>query len=161
MKNQKEVWLPVKGYEFIYEVSNLGNVKSLKYNKERILKLCINTTGYNTVCLSENGKTKTFKVHQLVAITFLNHKPNGHTIIVDHISNDKLNNKLSNLQLISQRENTSKDKKGSSKYTGVCWHKTINKWTASININGKQRYLGSFINEIEASNAYQNKLKTI
>ena len=100
-------------------------------------------------------------VNQIMAIAFLSHKPCGHKIVVDHIDNNKLNNKLYNLQLITHRENISKDKKGSSKYTGVCWHKIKNKWQSSIAINGKIKYLGIFTNEIEAAQAYQNELKKL
>ena len=162
MYNTLEVFRDVKGYEGKYQISNHGNVKSLKRGKERILKPSKDGGGYYKVLLAKNGINKTKKVHQLVAIAFLNHKPNGMKIIVDHKNRDKLNNSLNNLQLISQRENLSKYKKGySSKYTGVCWYKPSKKWLASITINGKQKHLGYFINELEASNKYQSILKTL
>lgn len=168
----KEIYKDIKGYEGIYEVSNYGNVKSLerkvpfknnfKKVKERILKHGKSPNGYYTVSLVKNGLKKTSAVHQLVAESFLNHKRNGYKIIVDHIDSNPLNNNLNNLQLISQRLNTSKDKKGcSSKYTGVSWSKTYKKWVAHIRINGKSKHLGYFINEIEASNKYKSILKTI
>ena len=161
----KEIYKNIKGYEGKYQVSNLGNVKSLNYNrsgKERILKPSKDGGGYYKVLLAKNGINKTSRIHQLVAIAFLNHKPDGYKIVVDHIDNNKLNNNTNNLQLISHRENLSKDKKGfSSKYTGVCWYKTSKKWLASITINGKQKHLGYFINELEASNKYQSILKTL
>jgi len=117
-----EIFKDIPGYEGIYQVSDLGRVKSLKFNKEKILKPGVNNHGYYTVVLCK-GKRKTINVHQLVAMAFLNHEPCGYNgLIVDHKDNNPLNNRLSNLQLISQRENTSKDKKGSSKYTGVSWN---------------------------------------
>ncbi len=82
-------------------------------------------------------------------------------IVVDHINNDPLNNKLYNLQLITQRENVSKDKKGTSKYTGGSWSKTANKWTSNIRINGKIKHLGFYIKEKEAAQAYQKELTKI
>jgi len=73
----------------------------------------------------------------------------------------KINN-VSNLQLISQRENSSKDRKdGSSQYTGVSWFKKSNKWRSVIYINGKLKHLGLFDNELDASNAYQKTLNDL
>ena len=159
-----EEYRPVKGYEGIYEVSNFGNVKSLERTdsmsrivKEKILKQFISSRLYDSVCLLN----KNYCVHKLVAIAFLNHVPNGNTIVVDHIDNNPRNNRLDNLQLITNRENLSKDKKGTSKYTGVFWHKQANKWSATIRINGKSKYLGLFRNQIQASNAYQYELNKI
>jgi hypothetical protein len=101
------------------------------------------------------------KVHTLVAMVFLNHKPDGtNKICVDHINNIKTDNRLVNLQLITNRENTSKDKKdGTSKYVGVCWQKSKNKWMAQINIDDKKKYLGYFTDEHEAHLVYQKALK--
>lgn len=159
---KKEVWKDVKGYEGSYQVSNFGRVKSLKYNKQRILKLTSDRNGYYRCSLWLKGNQKRFKVHILVAMSLLGHIPDGHKIVVDHVDNDKSNNRLENLQLISQRENTSKDKKGySSQYVGVTWHKATSKWVSRIVIEGKSKYLGLFTNEIEAAEAYQSTLKNL
>lgn len=171
---QEEIWKDIPEYEGLYQVSNLGRVKSLPRTivrsdgrkqlvKERILKGRLGTTGYFTVGLYKDKKQKTHKVHKLVAIAFLGHEPNGFNgLIVDHLDNNRLNNKLENLQLITTRENNSKDKKGgSSKYTGVCWHKNEKKWYASIKIGGKSKHLGAFTCELEASEAYQKALKSL
>lgn len=161
----KEIFRDVLDYEGLYQVSNYGNVKSLNFRrsgKEKELKPSKDGDGYLHVRLSKNGLAKTIKVHKLVAIAFLNHIPDGYKIVVDHINSNKLNNNLNNLQLISQRENTSKDKKNcSSKYTGVTWYKPSNKWQAKIHINRKLKHLGYFHNELDASNKYQETLKTI
>jgi len=154
----KEIYKDIKGYEG-YQVSNLGNVKSFKGIKERILKNNSCGDGYLAVALHESGKQKTFKIHKLVAVAFLNHTPNGHKIVIDHINSIKTDNRLENLQLITNRENLSKDKKGSSSYTGVCWREKANKWTSSIYINGKRKYLGSFNTERIAHIVYQKALK--
>ena len=156
-----ENWKDIEGYED-YQVSDMGRVKSLKRGKERILKGVLDIYGYLIVTLCENNKRKTFKIHKLVAIEFLNHIPCGYKEVVDHIDNNPLNNKVDNLQLISARENTSKDKKGgASKYTGVCWAKQKNKWKSSIYIKSKLIYLGLFINEEEAHLKYQLALENI
>jgi len=167
----EEIWKEVPGYEGLYEVSSQGRVRSLDrevwnargcyLRRGRILKQNFDDKMYKTVGLSSHGKTKTCRTHQLVAMAFLGHKPNRYKIVVDHLDNNHLNNNLSNLQLISQRENTSKDKKGYSQYTGVIWNKKTNKWTSRIQIKGKQKYLGYFDSEEEASQYYQDALKSI
>ena len=155
-----EVWKTIPNFES-YQVSNLGNVRSLKYGKERILKKPIGGGGYLQVSIYINKKYSKRTINQLMAIAFLNHKPSGHKMVVDHIDTNKLNNKLYNLQVITNRENLSKDRKGTSKYTGVFLAKGRDKWRAAININGKRKHLGCFFNEKEASQAYQNELKNL
>jgi hypothetical protein len=158
-----EVWNDIPNFKGIYQVSNLGNVRSLKFNKLKVLKKSINKRGRYRVNLRKNGhQFSNCKISQLSAMAFLNHKPCGHKIVVDHIDNNKENDKLYNLQLISNRENTIKDtSRGSSKYVGVSWHKNINKWRTSIYIKGKVKHLGYFTDEKEAAQAYQNELKKI
>jgi hypothetical protein len=158
----QEIWKDVPNYEGIYQVSNLGNVKSLKFGKEKTLKKRSDKDGYLLFNLSKNGICKTNKAHKLVAIAFLNHKQCGYKVIVDHINNIKTDNRVENLQLITVRQNCSKDRKNkTSKYTGVIYYKNTNKWRAQISINGKLKYLGDFKNEYDAHLAYQNKLKEI
>lgn len=158
----EEIYKDIPGYENMYQVSNFGNVKSLKFGKERLLKAAINSRGYYNVILSINNKRFTYLIHQLIAMSFLNHEPNGFKIVVDHIDNNKLNNRLDNLQLITTRHNSSKDKiNTSSKYTGVSWHKRDNKWQTNIIINYKHIYLASFDDEKMASDMYQKALANI
>jgi len=156
-----EIWKDVIGYKGIYIVSNLGRVKSLKFNKEKILKSVINSNGYYTVVLYNNN-TKTRKVHQLVAESFLDHKPCGHKLVVDHINDIKTDNRVKNLQIVTQRYNACKTQGVyTSKYKGVFWKKERNKWEAGIGINNKRKYLGLFINEYDAHLAYQNALNNL
>jgi hypothetical protein len=161
-----EIWKDIPEYEGLYQVSNLGNVRSLNFNKTKKVKLLkkgLNANGRYRVGLSKNGKHRgNAKIHQLSAMAFLNHKPCGHKIVVDHIDNNKENDKLYNLQLLTSRENLSKDKKGgTSKYTGVCWHKRQGKWQGAIRVNGIIKHLGYFTDEKEAAKAYQNELNKI
>lgn len=157
-----EIWKDIPNYEGEYQVSTLGNVKSLKFGKEKLLKKTLSKDNYYVVSLYLNSKDKVLKIHQIQAITFFNHIPNGNKMVVDHIDNNPLNNHLDNLQLITQRENSSKDQKNrSSKYVGVSLNKKLNKWVAFIKIDGKQKHLGYFKNEIDAHFSYQNKLNEI
>tara|TARA_R110000824_G_C14906141_1_gene645997 strand:+ start:128 stop:628 length:501 start_codon:yes stop_codon:yes gene_type:complete len=158
----KEVFKDVLNYEGIYQVSDLGNVKSLKFGKERVLKQCINANGYLKVNFIKFKKTKSYKVHQLVAMAFLNHKPCGLKLVVNHIDFNRTNNYLCNLEITTQRENASqKHLNSSSKYTGVCWDKSNKKWRSQITINGKNKCLGRFKNELDASKAYQIALNNV
>lgn len=170
---KEEIWKDVIGYEGLYQVSNLGNVKSLsrvvlkkgKYPficKEKILKNGINSIGYSNVSICKDGKITTRTIHQLVAEAFLNHKPCGYKLVVDHINKNQKDNRVENLQIITQRQNVSKlSGVFSSKYTGVSWHKIIKKWSVKIVINKNSIHLGYFKCELEAHQAYQDKLKEI
>jgi len=170
--NTEEIWKPIKGYEGFYEVSNLGRIKSLSrkqkhpsgtyfMNKERIMKLG-EVKGYMYITFRLNGKGETKLVHQVVAESFLGHKPDGHNMVVDHINNKKKDNRPENLQIITQRENSSKDSERKySKYIGVTWSKSSKKWMAQIRKDGKNEYLGLFLSEIDAANAYNEALKNI
>ena len=168
----KEEWKDVIGYEELYQVSNLGRVKSLDrvikgkikdyHYKSKILKPGTNNNGHLFVNLHRDNKPKTRTIHQLVAESFLNHTPCGYKLVIDHIDNDKNNNFLDNLQIVTQRLNASKDKKNkSSKYTGVIWHKFNQKWTASIRIGKSRKYLGYYKDEYDAHLAYQKELNSI
>ena len=111
MENQIEIWKDVPNYDGRYQVSNLGFVRSFYKNKTRIIKGGMGTSGYPFVSLSKNRKATSIAVHQLVAICFLNHKRCKFEVVVDHIDGIKTNNKLTNLQLVTNRENSTKDKK--------------------------------------------------
>ena len=124
-----EIWKDIKGYEGLYQVSNLGRVKSLsryifasngiRKSKERILKQAKARSGgkgkrehksvYYVVGLSKNSKSKTFRTHRLVAETFLQ-KIEGKSQ-VNHKDLNKLNNKLSNLEWCSHKENIDHSRK--------------------------------------------------
>lgn len=154
-----EKWKPIKGYESIYEVSSYGRIKSLKFGLEKILKLTINSRGYQHVTLYLNSKGKNLKVHQLVAIAFLGHTPCGMKWVVNHKDLNPLNNRENNLEIITQRENANlKHIKSSSIYTGVTFDKKRNKWMAKTYLNYKFVFIGYFDLEKEAGIAYQNWL---
>lgn len=160
-----EIWKDVVGYEGIYQISNFGNVKSLgndKSKKEKILKKRLGTKNYYMVGLTKNKKQITKDIHQLVAESFLNHKPCGLKLVVNHIDFNTKNNNLNNLEIITHRENTNrKHIKSSSEYVGVSWDKKAKKWRSAIRINSKKTHLGLFINEYDAHLAYQNALKSV
>lgn len=110
-----EIWLPIEGYENLYEVSNLGRVRRLESvvtNKNgvklkvpgKLLKPGTNTCGYLLVNLCKNGIRRNFLIHRLVSQAFLpnpDKKPQ-----VNHLSEDKQNNSVENLEWCSAKENT-------------------------------------------------------
>jgi len=166
---KEEIWKDIPDYEGLYQVSDFGKVKRLPkktfngkcyfISKQIILKPYVNGK-YEYINLIKNKKSKTFTVHKLMAITFLDYKScKSNNLVVDHIDNNQLNNNLKNLQIITNRENTSKDRLGySSSFIGVSWCKTSKKWVANITINKKQVFLGSFNQEINASVVYNRAL---
>lgn len=169
----KEIFKDIPNYEGLYQASNLGNIKSLPriktysngnshITKEIIMKLSNDGKGYLTTGLNKNSIAKSFRVHQLIAITFLNHNPSSRKLVVDHINNIRDDNRLENIQVITQRKNASKDKnKGTSKYVGVHWCKRNRKWVSIIRLNGIKNYLGSYKIEYDAYLAYQEALNNI
>ncbi len=159
-----ETWKDIPGYKKLYQVSDRGRVKSMKRkgsHDELILKDALNNSGYLIVSIY-NGKLKTYQIHQLVAMAFLNHIPCGHKRVVDHKDLNKMNNNLNNLRIVTHRENSNrKHLPSSSKYIGVCWDKRANKWRSSIQINGNHKHLGGFDDEKQASMTYQDALKAL
>ena len=105
----QEIWKDVKGYEGLYQVSNIGRIKSLprktnnQYNNGLIRKLVIRNNGYYFINLYKNNKSKLFTVHRLVAIAFLCN-PNN-LPCVNHIDGNKLNNNVNNLEWCTYHEN--------------------------------------------------------
>lgn len=156
----EETWKDIPGYEGLYRVSDLGNIIN---NKGRLLKQTKGKCYLKIELWSKKlkQKRKSFSTHQLVAMAFLDHTPCGYELVVDHINNNPLDNRAENLQIITNRENSSKEKKGSSKYTGVYWNKEKKKWRSVIRINRKSKHLGYFTKEEDASKAYQKKLLTL
>lgn len=97
----KELWKDIKGYEGIYQVSNLGRVK--RVTTDRVLKGCKNTKGYLKVDLYKNGSQSNKRIHRLVAQAFIPNPDN--TSQVNHIDENKTNNAISNLEWVTSKEN--------------------------------------------------------
>lgn len=157
-----EIWKDVPGYEGKYQVSNLGNVNSYVVSPiGRILKPSINGSGYKQVLLQINKRIKSISIHSLVAMAFLDHVPCGNYVHVDHIDGDRLNNRLDNLRVVTNRQNTAKCLKRKSKYIGVTYSKKHNKWIARLRNNDIRKYLGTFNCETRAHIKYQLALQEI
>lgn len=112
----KEIWKDIKGYEGMYQISNLGRVKSLDRNekghfnntkyylrKEKILNLHLTIQGYYNIGCCYNSKRKYFRVHRLVAQTFIPNPKNKPE--VNHINGIKTDNNVTNLEWVTSSEN--------------------------------------------------------
>ncbi len=104
---ENEIWLPVKGFEGLYEVSSFGRVRSLNYKntgQTKVLSSFENKHGYLQVVLWKKGKEKLFRIHRLVAEAFI---PNlfGYPQ-VNHIDEDKTNNHIDNLEWCDNKYNS-------------------------------------------------------
>lgn len=170
---EKEIWYPVfyNGLETNVEVTKCGRVKKVKvdwmkyktaigeidFTKLKLVK------DYQSLGIQIKGlKQKKVLVHQLIASAFLDYKWNYMKNVVDHIDSNTLNNNVDNLQVVSHRENCSREKTIKSGLpTGVYFWKKTNKYYSNIYINGKSIFLGYFETIEKASEVYQNKLITL
>lgn len=170
----EEIWKEVLGYEGLYEVSNLGRVRSVdryvnsggvmnknkfSLKKGRILNCSPTKRGYTRVSLSKESKTKQIMIHRLVAIAFLD--PVDGKLNVNHINGIKEDNRVSNLEFVNQRENVlhAKIYTMGKQCPFVSYLKKFNRYESSIIINGKTKKLGRFKTEEEAYNSYVKALE--
>ena len=150
--NIDEEWRRIDGF-INYQVSNIGRVRNA--NTGRILKPGWGTGGYLKVTLCKDRKKFTCRIHKLVANEFIDN-PNNKKCI-DHINNDRVDNKVTNLRWATYSDNNrNKPKKQntSSQYLGVDWHKQKKKWRCQINDDNKRKHLGYFETEKDAGLAY-------
>lgn len=167
---ENEIFLEIKDYENLYQISNFGNTKSLfkkrpcgkhknilRVYDEVILKTFTDKRSYVYVSLTKNGKTIKYLVHRLLAQTFIENKNN--LPYVNHINGIKNDNRVENLEWVSARENnchySNFKKNKTSKYIGVNFDLKTNKWRGQIEFNGKKVHLGYFLTEEEA---YQQRI---
>ena len=95
-----EIWKDIPGYENLYKASTLGKIYSVRSKK--CLAISPKTT-YARVLLSNNGKTKCYAVHRLIAMTFI---PNPLNLKqVHHLDHNHYNNRVDNLAWISREDN--------------------------------------------------------
>ena len=113
-----ETWKEIYYYDYIkgelvdyrglYAVSNIGKIKSLNYRqtgKEKILKQTKDKYGYMRVCLCKDGKTKTFRIHRLVANMFCKNDNLKSKNDIDHINAIRDDNRADNLRWVTRKEN--------------------------------------------------------
>ena len=159
--SMNEVWKDIKGYEGLYLVSNKGRIKSLERIvirkngrkqtirkngrkqtiRERILKQQTDKDGYLLVTLCNgSGKMKTFKVHRLVCEAF--HKKVKNQSEVNHINEDKLDNRACNLEWVTRK--------------GNCNHGTRNARIGMANVKNKSKPVGQYTRDGELVKIWQS-----
>lgn len=168
-----EEWRNVVDFEEIYQISNLGNFRRNPLNPRRAKYPKLrNRQGYEYVSISKNGKRFNKTIHQLVAAAFIKNFKYG--MHINHIDGNKCNNCLVNLELTNSILNNTHmytlpttTKPGKSKYRNVSTK--IDKrnkvqtpyYVASVKINSKRHYIGTFKDEIEAAKAVDTYLDSI
>lgn len=132
-----EKWVPLIGYDNLYEVSNCGNIKSIR--RGVIMSQVTDWNGYKRVSVNKNGKCKCLRVHREVARAFIGDVDG---MFVDHINTIKTDNRVCNLDIVSPRENTSRYFSGcktQSRFTGV--YTRNGKFYSCIRFDGKTFHL--------------------
>lgn len=167
-----EEWQDIPDYIGKYQGSNLGRLRSLtrhvKHPKRglrlingKILKQGTYGSKYLNIRISKNGIGETKEVHVLIAMCFLNHTTGNRKIVVDHIKNkEKTNNCIWNLQIITQRKNSEKDKTPKSKLYGVIENK-YSTFTSQVTFEGNTICLGIFKDKLEAKKLHDKAILLI
>ena len=134
----KEIWKPVIDFND-YLISNFGLIKSIKFNKSVILKQKITKDGYLTVILYNNGDPHNFRVHRLVALSFILN-PNNYPQI-NHIDGNKENNCINNLEWCTGSQNM--------------------KHSYSTGLSTMPKYPGKAINQFSLDNVFLKEFSSI
>jgi len=154
-----ETWRKIEDYDN-YSISDLGNVRNDTTSK--ILKTTTDKDGYHYMNLYRNGKRKTFINHKLVACAFIDNNDNKRC--VDHINNDRSDNRKENLRWATCQENNRNAKlkiDNTSGVKGVCYYKITKKWVAKLKIDGINIHLDYFDTIEEAKEARIRKANQV
>lgn len=166
MESNLEIWKDIPEYEGLYQCSSFGQVRSLdRYDcrnrecKGITMKQILGNVGYMTVYLWNNGKKKTIRTHQVVAMCFLNHTQCRYSLVVNHKNGNRLDNNVENLEVVTARYNSQHSSQmrvdsKSSIYTGVVYREKLNTYQVTVSVNGKHVYIGTYKDELEASGVY-------
>lgn len=170
----EEIWKQIDYGNGNYYVSSMGRVKNSNssysrcvYGKdiiqgngnEKILTAWDNGNGYLLICLSVNKKRKNFYIHRLVAEAFIGNITKG--MVINHKDYNKKNNCVDNLEICTQKDNVNYSRERMFKQRSVIKSKTgyknirfkDNRYEVNISEKGKHKYIGRFINILDAINA--------
>ena len=161
-----EIWKDIPEYEGLYQVSNLGNVRSLtfrnnivtkKRKKPLLMKYSIRS-GYYTVNLRNKNGRKSYQVHRLVAQSFIDNQDNKP--FVNHKDFNRKNNIVSNLEWCTQKENVRwsiDNMKHSKKFKNKLNEQYIRKRNNKYELTLKKKYIGTY-NTLEEAINVKNKI---
>ena len=136
-----EIWKDVIGYEGLYQVSNLGRVKSFYCKTYKILKPLESSNKYLMVNLYKNKKGEPKLIHRLMYEAFFGIKSCA-KYVIDHIDNNKLNNNLDNLQYVTNRYNSYKDKTSKSGHHNI--YLNSGSYLVRLRIDNIKKSIGTF-----------------
>jgi hypothetical protein len=165
-------WIP--DFEGIYSINLCGDVianerfyidkNKISFHKstKRLALKGVDCHGYKYISLRKGGKSKSYRLYQLLARTFI--VDNRNTLLqVDHIDQNRINDDLSNLRVVHKEINANNrkyDHRSSTKIRGVTWSKPHGKWKVCVNENKKLKYLGLFLSKeegLQMREHFQNK----
>lgn len=152
----EEAWKEVPGFDGKYLISDLGRMK--RYSKAangKIFKSQKHNLGYRMVRLYKRGVGYTrFYLHRLVCKVFLGDSD----LVVDHINGNKRDNRLSNLQYVTQRQNTQNYQKSKQRPLPTGVHRSNKKYITIVTVKGEHIYLGVSLTQDEAGKRYDDYL---
>ncbi|MGK6342814.1 HNH endonuclease [Chryseobacterium sp. DT-3] len=162
ISSPNEYWIDLKNFEKRYLLSNYGNIVSkcrvvknnggYYFKSPKFIKAVFDK-GYLKINLkNDKGCRSMFLLHRLIAENFIGEVNNK---VINHIDGNKNNNQITNLEIVSQRENVSHFY-SYIKNTNIGVYKKRNKWVSNISINNKTIYLGTFTTAEEAKRARIN-----
>lgn len=154
----EEIWKPLVGYEEFYIISNFGRLRSLRVRPDKDMhqRIVKRGRGYMFSNIQCQNKRINLPIHRSVAYTFIGPRPKG--LLIDHIDNNSLNNRVDNLEYVTPRENTIRGRswalRETQKFKAPCIEKLPIGYVVTMSFKRREITLGVFPSEELAAEAY-------